>query len=194
VVCTGVDLYPVEAAVGQPAGGGRVALDQPLDLLDGQSGRRLLLMYVEDGGEGDRRSGYPLGDVGVDSAPGAAVVELHEAGDAALVDLLGQVLDVLEVLVVIHSEPAVALVGQRPFHGRGLDDDHARAALGHSPVEGLGQWSEAAVSGIEQVGLSCGLDDPVLQLHLADADGRVDVLVLGNCHQLPPQTGSKIGV
>ena len=97
------------------------------------------------------------------------MVELHEAGDAARVDGLGQVLDVLEVLVVVDPQAAVALVGQRPLHGRGLDDDQAHAALGHVAVEGLGEGAEAALAGIEEVGLSRGLGHAVLQLHLADA-------------------------
>ena len=181
VVGGGVDLDAVPAGRLQTGGAGGEPVDQLLDLGDGEDVRRLLVVHVERRGVGHRGCSARLGDEGVDTAPRATVVELREDGHAVLVDLSGELSEVLDVLVVVDAEAAVAVFEQRPLHGGSLGDDQTCAALGHGAVEGLGQSAHAVLAGLEEVRLRRRLYDAVLELHLADASRREQVFIAG-CH------------
>ena len=178
VVGGGVDLDAVPPGRLQADSSRGEAVHQLFDLVDGQSVGRFLIVNIERGVHGHRRSGYSLGDEGVDAAPGSPMVELGVDGDSVLVDFVRQFGEVLDVLVVVYAEAPVALFQQGPLHGGRLGDDHPDAASCHRSVEGLGQGADPRLSVLEEVGLRRGLDDPVLQLHLADVERREEVLVL----------------
>ena len=129
VVGGGVDLDAVPTGLLQTVRTCGEAVHQLLDLLDGQSVRRLLIVHIERGVHGHRRGGHSLGDEGVDAAPGSPMVELGVDGDAVLVYFVRQFGEVLDVFVVVYAEAPVAHFQQGPLHSGRLGDDHARRRL-----------------------------------------------------------------
>ncbi len=189
MVVGGVDLDAVDAASRRARPRRHERLDDLLDLGDGQRVRRLLLVDVERRAEGHGRRGDPHPVDRVIRRPRDRGGRTAGRADSRTCGPQPRELSMSGGTCRRRRGS-----GGRPSPCSGHSmagvstDDQAGAAPRHRPVEGLGDAAEASLARLEEVGLRGGLDDPVLQLDLADVDRRKKVLIPGMCHQRPPRS------
>jgi len=191
VICARVDFYPVEAGFSSPLRCLAVPFDQFLDLVDGKRVGRLVLMDVELRFHCHCGGGHCGCPHVVNSAPWTPMVKLHEGRALVLMYGIGELPDIVYILVVVEAKTAVPFFHQRPLHGRRLDDHQTRAALCQGAIEGLRKVTDPLLPRFEEVCLVRCFHEPVLQLHPADAAGREQFFELPPCHHHPPVYGTK---
>ncbi|CAN3975911.1 S-methyl-5-thioribose-1-phosphate isomerase, partial [Dysosmobacter welbionis] len=158
-----VELHTVIARLLAADGGGDELLLHPLDVLQGH-----LPGHLAPGRHGDTAGAQVLPTGEGAFGGGAAVVELGENLGAVGVDGAGQLLRLLDVVVLGHPQVVLGGDGVHVVHSGVLVDDEADATLG--PLSVIGDQTGCGVApNVRQVCAHGGHDGPIPDGEAADA-------------------------